>query len=133
MKKKVAFVCVHNSCRSQIAEALGKKFLSQDYECYSCGTVLKPQINQDAVRLIKEIYDIDMEKDQYSKLYQDIPTPDIIISMGCDVGCPYIGKEFDDNWQLEDPTGRDDEFFKRIIKQIHDNVMNLENSKKYHS
>lgn len=125
MKKKIAFVCVHNSCRSQIAEALGKKFLSDQYDFYSCGTKLKPQMNQDAVRLIKEIYDIDMEKDQYSKLYQDIPIPDIVISMGCDVGCPYIGKEFDANWGLDDPTGQDDQFFKSIISKIEKNILEL--------
>ena len=53
-KLKVAFICVHNSCRSQIAEALGKKFLSDKFECYSAGTETKPSINQDAVRLMKE-------------------------------------------------------------------------------
>lgn len=117
MKKKIAFVCVHNSCRSQIAEALGKKFLSNQFDFYSCGTKLKPQINQDAVRLIKKMYDIDMEKTHYSKLIEDIPTPDIVISMGCNVTCPYIGKAFDDNWELEDPTGKpDDEFVKVILK-----------------
>lgn len=81
-KLKIAFVCVHNSCRSQIAEALGKKFMNDRYEFYSCGTELKPQINQDAVRLIKAMYQIDMEQDQYSKLVQDIPQVDIAISMG---------------------------------------------------
>lgn len=125
MKKKVAFVCVHNSCRSQIAEALGKKFLSQQYDFYSCGTELKPQINQDAVRLMKELYDIDMEKTQYSKLVSDIPSVDIVISMGCDVGCPYVGQEFDDNWQLKDPTGHDDSVFIEIIKEIEMKVMKL--------
>lgn len=125
MKKKVAFVCVHNSCRSQIAEALGKKFLSQQYDFYSCGTELKPQINQDAVRLMKELYDIDMEKTQYSKLVSDIPPADIVISMGCDVGCPYVGQEFDDNWQLKDPTGHDDSIFIEIIKEIEMKVMKL--------
>lgn len=115
--KKIAFVCVHNSCRSQIAEALGKKFLANHYECYSCGTQVQPQINQDAMRLVKELYDIDMHE-QYSKLVQDIPEVDIAISMGCHVTCPYIGKEFDDNWQLEDPTGKADEFFIEIIKEI---------------
>ena len=57
MKKKIAFICVHNSCRSQIAEALGKKYLSDSFECYSAGTETKPQINPDAVRLMKELYD----------------------------------------------------------------------------
>lgn len=121
-KKKVAFICVHNSCRSQIAEALGKCLASDVFESYSAGTETKPQINQDAVRIIKELYGIDMEQTQYSKLIQDIPAPDIAISMGCDVGCPYIGRAFDDNWGLEDPTGKDDDVFKRVIKQIEENI-----------
>ena len=121
---KIAFVCVHNSCRSQIAEALGKKLMNDKYE-YSCGTVLKNQINQDAVRIMKDLYQIDMEKDQYSKLITDIPEVDIMISMGCEVGCPYIGRNFDDNWNLKDPTGQDDEFFKKIISDIENRVLSL--------
>lgn len=90
-KKKVAFICVHNSCRSQIAEAFGKHLASDIFESYSAGTETKPQINQDAVRVMKESYGIDMEADgQYSKLIRDIPTPDIVISMGCNVGCPCL-------------------------------------------
>ena len=118
MKKKIAFICVHNSCRSQIAEALGKHFMSDKYNFYSAGTETKPQINQDAVRLMKELYGIDMEKEQYSKTIDKIPTPDIAISMGCDVGCPFIGKAFDDNWNLPDPTGKTDDCFIEVIKQI---------------
>ena len=109
-KPKVAFICVHNSCRSQIAEALGKALASDVFESYSAGTETKPQINQDAVRLMKKLYGIDMEKKQYSKLISSIPEPDI--SMGCDVGCPFIGRAFDDNWKLEDPTGKTDDDFR---------------------
>ncbi len=122
MKKKIAFICVHNSCRSQIAEALGKYFLGDEFGFYSAGTETKPQINQDAVRLVKQIYGIDMEQEQYSKTTDEIPVPDIAISMGCDVGCPYIGKAFDDNWGLQDPTGQSDEIFIDIIKQIEEKV-----------
>ena len=118
MKKKVVFICVHNSCRSQIAEALGKHFMSDKYDFYSAGTETKPKINQDAVRLMKELYGIDMEKEQYSKTIDKIPTPDIAISMGCDVGCPYIGRSFDDNWGLPDPTGQSDEMFIEVIEEI---------------
>lgn len=125
MKKKVAFVCVHNSCRSQIAEALGKKFKSDQYDFYSAGSELKPQINQDAVRLMKQLYDIDMEQDQYSKLFSDIPSCDIIISMGCEVACPRVEKGFDDNWNLLDPTGSSDEVFIDIIKQIEAKIHQL--------
>ena len=105
-KKKVAFICVHNSCRSQIAEALGKHLAGDKFDFYSAGTETKSQINQDAVRLMKQLYGIDMEKSQYSKTIDKIPTPDIAISMGCDVGCPYIGRAFDDNWGLPDPDGQ---------------------------
>lgn len=124
-KLKIGFVCVHNSCRSQIAEALGTKLMSHKYDFYSCGTQLKPQINQDAVRLMKDLYAIDMEKKQYSKLASDIPEMDILISMGCQVGCPYIGKDFDDNWNLEDPTGKDDCEFIKVIKEIEHRVKKL--------
>ena len=107
---KVAFICVHNSCRSQIAEAFGRHLASDVFQSYSAGTETKPQINQDAVRIMKELYNIDMEADgQFSKLVSDIPNPDIAISMGCNVGCPFIGRPFDDNWGLEDPTGKSDE------------------------
>ena len=97
-KKKVAFICVHNSCRSQIAEALGKRLAGDKFDFYSAGTETKPQINQDAVRLMKKLYGIDMEQTQYSKTFDKRPAPDIAISMGCDVGCPYIGRAFDENW-----------------------------------
>ena len=123
--KKVAFICVHNSCRSQIAEALGKHLASDVFESYSAGTETKPQINQDAVRIMKELYGIDMEKTQYSKLIDDIPQPDLAISMGCNVGCPFIGRPFDDNWELEDPTGKSDVEFKKVIDKIRVNVLEL--------
>ena len=124
-KKKVAFICVHNSCRSQIAEALGKALVGDKFDFYSAGTETRPQINQDAVRLMKTLYGIDMEKTQYSKTFDKIPAPDIAISMGCDVGCPYIGREFDENWGLQDPTGQSDEVFIRVIREIEDNIKRM--------
>ena len=123
--KKVAFICVHNSCRSQIAEALGKYLASDVFESYSAGTETKPQINQDAVRLMKQLYDIDMEKTQYSKLLKDIPEVDIVITMGCNVQCPYLPCQYREDWGLEDPTGKDDKEFIKVIKEIEGNVMKL--------
>ena len=125
MKDKVAFICVHNSCCSQIAEALGKHFSGDKYDFYSAGTETKPQIDKDAVRLMKRLYSIDMEQTQYSKTIDSIPVPDTVISMGCEVGCPYIGRAFDDNWGLPDPTGQSDEVFVEVIKQIEDRVRSL--------
>lgn len=117
-KKKVAFICVHNSCRSQIAEALGKHLAKDRFDFYSAGIQTKPQINQDAVRLMKQRYGIDMEQSQYTKTIDQIPVPDIAISMGCDVSCPYIGRAFDENWGLPDPTGCSDECFIEVIEEI---------------
>ena len=124
-KKKIAFICVHNSCRSQIAEALGKHLASDVFESYSAGTEIKSSINQDAVRIMKETYGIDMEQTQYSKLISDIPKPDIAISMGCNVGCPFIGRAFDDNCGLEDPTGKSDDEFIITIKKIEEHIIKL--------
>ena len=124
-KPKVAFICVHNSCRSQIAEALGKHLASDVFESYSAGTETKPQINQDAVRLMKQLYDIDMEKTQYSKLLKDIPEVDIVITMGCNVQCPYLPCQYREDWGLEDPTGKSDEEFIKIAKTIEIKVKEL--------
>ena len=124
-KLKVGFICVHNSCRSQIAEALGKHFASDVFESYSAGTKIKPQINQDAVRLIKEHYKIDMEQDQYSKLLEDIPTLDIVITMGCNVNCPNLPCKHREDWGLDDPTGKSDEEFMYIINEIERKILEL--------
>lgn len=125
MKEKVAFVCVHNSCRSQIAEALGKSLSSEIFESYSAGTETKPQINQDAVRLMKEQYQIDMEETQYSKLLSEIPPVDIVITMGCNVTCPNLPCRHREDWGIEDPTGKSDEEFLDVIQTIHGKILDL--------
>lgn len=124
-RKKVAFICVHNSCRSQIAEALGKHLASDVFESYSAGTETKPRINQDAVRLMKAKYGIDMEREQYSKLLSDIPPVDVVVTMGCNVRCPFLPCKLREDWGLEDPTGKRDEFFLEIINKIEQKVLEL--------
>ena len=125
MKKKVAFICVHNSCRSQMAEALGKKLVGDVLECYSAGTETKPQINPDAVRLMKEKHGIDMEKTQYSKLLGDIPEVDIVITMGCNVQCPFLPCEMREDWGLDDPSGKADAEFLLVMDTIEEKVKDL--------
>ena len=124
-KPKVAFVCVHNSCRSQIAQALGQHLCADTFESYSAGTETKPQINQDAVRLMKEMYQIDMEKAQYSKLLSEIPQVDIVITMGCNVNCPTIPCKYREDWGLNDPTGKNDDEFLKVIEEIHFKILEL--------
>ncbi|MFH1513152.1 MAG: arsenate reductase ArsC [Bacillota bacterium] len=115
---KVAFICTHNSCRSQIAEALGKHFAKDRFESYSAGTEIKDRINPDAVRILKARYGIDMAKTQRPKLISDIPPVDIVITMGCNVQCPYLPSYHREDWGLDDPTGQGDEAFHRVIDTI---------------
>jgi arsenate reductase len=125
-KPKVAFLCVHNSCRSQMAEALGKHLASDVFTSYSAGTEMRPRINQDAVRLMKEIYQIDMEATQSVKLLTDLPKQvDVVIKMGCEVVCPFWPAKYQEDWGLEDPTGKSDEEFKAIIAKIDENILRL--------
>jgi len=123
--KKVAFICVHNSCRSQIAEALGKKLAGDVFESYSAGTETKPRINQDAVRLVKQVHSIDMEATQYSKLLSDIPGVDVVVTMGCNVQCPNLPCSHREDWGLEDPSGKCDEAFLETIQRIEEKVLDL--------
>lgn len=126
---KVAFICVHNSCRSQIAEALGRKLAGDSFESYSAGTVAVERINPDAQRLMLELHGVDMERSgQHSKLLSDIPQPDIAVFMGCEVSCPILSCPRMENWGLEDPTGRSDEDFARTISIIEGKIISLRDS-----
>lgn len=126
MKKKVAFVCVHNSCRSQIAEALAKKLGSDVLEVYSAGTEIEEEINPDARRLMMAMYGIDMEKTQKPKLIQAIPPVDDVITMGCNVVCPVLPFSYkSEDWGLDDPTGKGDEAFINVIRRIEEKVIEL--------
>lgn len=124
-KVKVAFICVHNSCRSQMAEALGKHLASDVFESYSAGTELRPQINQDAVRIIKNLHNIDMNETQKSKLLSDILEVDVVITMGCNVACPSLPSRYREDWGLEDPSGKTDEEFIKTAKLIEEKVIDL--------
>lgn len=124
-KPKVAFICVHNSCRSQIAEALGKHLASDVFESYSAGTEIKLQINQDAVRLMKQLYGIDMEQTQSPKLLANIPQVDIVITMGCNVACPFLPCKHREDWGLNDPSGKSDAAFEQTIQSIEYKILDL--------
>ena len=123
--KKVAFICVHNSCRSQMAEALGRKLAADVFESYSAGTETKPRINADAVRLMKQVHGIDMEETQFSKLLSDIPPVDVVVTMGCNVQCPFLPCQHREDWGLEDPSGKDDVAFLETMAAIERKVLDL--------
>lgn len=122
--KKVAFICVHNSCRSQMAEAFGKILGLNVFESYSAGTEERDKINQDAVRIMKEI-GVDMELTQRPKLLREIPEVDIVITMGCNVSCPTLPCKHREDWGLEDPSGKNDEEFIYTRDKIKEKVEDL--------
>ena len=124
-KPKVAFICTHNSCRSQIAEALGKLLASGVFESYSAGTEIKDQINPDAVRMIKKLYGVDMAQTQHPKPLGELPPIDVVVTMGCGVQCPYLPCRHRENWELEDPTGKDDAAFEETAKVIETKIHEL--------
>lgn len=124
-KPNVAFICVHNSCRSQMAEALGKKLCADAFESWSAGTETKPQINPDAVRLMKQVHGIDMEETQCSKLLSALPEIDIVVTMGCNVHCPHLPCKHREDWGLEDPSGREDAAFLTTMGLIEEKVQDL--------
>lgn len=125
MKPKVAFVCVHNSCRSQMAEALGKLFASDIFDSYSGGTEKKPKINQDAVKTINKLYGVNMNETQYSKLITELPEVDIVVKMGCNVVCPFLPSKHEEDWRLDDPTGKDEKEFIKTARIIEEKVKDL--------
>ena len=124
--QRVAFVCVHNCCRSQIAEALGRQLAADVFESCSAGTELKDHINPDAAWLMKARYGIDMEaQGQHSKLLGDLPPVDGVITMGCNVQCPSLPCKWREDWGLDDPTGQMEQVFTETIRRIEEKVLSL--------
>lgn len=124
MKKKVAFVCVHNSCRSQMAEGWAKKLGVDVLEAYSAGTENYPEVKPNAVKVMEDA-GVDMSEHR-PKLLSDIPEElDILITMGCNVVCPYIPCDHQEDWGLEDPSGGPIEGFENTRDIIKEKVLNL--------
>jgi len=124
---KVAFICVHNSCRSQIAEALGKTLAGHVFESYSAGTEQRDHLNSDAVRIMKTFRGMDMSLSQRPKLLEEIPPVDVVITMGCNVICPHVPSRYREDWGLDDPTGKGDDAFLNTIQIIEGKILDLKN------
>ena len=124
MKTKEAFICVHNSCRSQMAEAFARHFASDILETYSAGTEEYPQIKPLAVEVMEEI-GISMDN-QYPKLLKDIPEEmDVLITMGCGVVCPFLPSKHEEDWGIIDPSGGTLEDFRNARDLIEEKVKDL--------
>jgi arsenate reductase len=124
-KPIVAFVCVHNSCRSQMAEALARLFASDVFEAVSAGTEVKDRINPDAVETVRRLYGVDMNLTQRPKLLAELPPVDVVVTMGCNVECPYVPARHREDWGLDDPTGLGPDFFEDTAHKIEAKVLDL--------
>jgi arsenate reductase len=124
MKLKIAFVCVHNSCRSQMAEAWAKTLGSDLLEVYSAGTEEYAEVKPLAVSVMEEM-GIDMSGHK-PKLLTDIPDElDILITMGCNVVCPFVSNRHAEDWGLTDPSGGPIEDYRVTRDLIKDKVLDL--------
>ncbi len=130
--KNVVFICEHNSCLSQIAEALGKFYGNNLFNSYSAGIKIKDNIDKDAIRLMKKVYNIDIEKTQSIKLIDDVETPDIVIYMGSHAICDNLSTKYNEIWRIKNPVDCCDGEFEYTIKQIDLRVkmlvINIENN-----
>lgn len=122
-KFKVAFLCVENSCRSQMAEAISKHLAADTYEAYSAGDNIAEQIKPEAVQVIKELYGIDMTEKQYPKHVNDLPEMDIVVRMGCGIECPHKYNRYSEDWDIEDPSGKPIAEFKKTAKLIEEKII----------
>jgi len=108
-----------------MAEAISKILAPDVFEAFSAGTETKPQINPDAVSVIKKLYGVDMRDTQRPKLLANIPPVDVVITMGCNVSCPYLPSKYREDWGLEDPTGKGEAAFIETAKTIEKKVLEL--------
>ena len=124
-KPRVAFVCVHNACRSQMAEAIARILAGDVFDSFSAGTETKPAIDPTAVRLVREQYGVDMTETQYSKTLDALPEVDVVVTMGCNVQCPSLPCRRREDWGLDDPTGKEDSVYLAVMETIRQRVLEL--------
>jgi arsenate reductase len=123
--KKVLFVCIENSCRSQMAEGFASAFGKDVLDAYSAGSHPSGKVNPEAVKVMREA-GVDISGYQ-SKGFQELPVKefDVVITMGCGDQCPVVPAEKHIDWHIEDPRGRDVAFFRRVRDNIKNQVREL--------
>ncbi|MBI4846258.1 MAG: arsenate reductase ArsC [Candidatus Omnitrophica bacterium] len=116
--KKVLFLCIENSCRSQIAEALANHYYSGAIKAYSAGSQPSGNVNPDAIAVMKEI-GIDISN-AVSKGFEEVSTKeiDLAVSLGCGDSCPVLAGIPLLIWQVEDPKGKGIDVFRKTRDEI---------------
>jgi arsenate reductase len=125
---EVLFVCVHNAGRSQMASALLERGARGRVQVISAGSEPADRLNPAVVEAMREV-GIDISAERPKKLEDGmVRESDVVITMGCGDACPfYPGKRYED-WELEDPAGKDLETVRRIRDEINERVRTLTES-----
>lgn len=123
--KKILFVCIENSCRSQIAEGFARQLGVGIIEAFSAGSKPSGKVNSMAIEVMREA-GIDISGN-VSKGFNELPVKDFdyAVTLGCQDICPFVTASKHIEWQIEDPKGRDISFFKKIRDDIKSKVKGL--------
>ncbi|HVN66875.1 MAG TPA: arsenate reductase ArsC [Candidatus Sulfotelmatobacter sp.] len=117
-KAKILFVCVENSCRSQMAEGFARVLGGDKIEAFSAGSKPSGTVDPDAIVVMKEV-DIDISQAR-SKGFADLPVQDYdyAVTMGCEDVCPFFPAREELIWDIPDPKGRDLIVFRTVRDEI---------------
>ena len=123
--KKILFVCIENSCRSQIAQGFARAIGERFIEAYSAGSNPSGKVNPMAVEIMREV-GIDLST-HTSKGFNDLPVQsfDYVVTMGCGDVCPFVPGKKQIDWHIDDPKGKDTDFFRGVREQVRENVAQL--------
>lgn len=123
--KRILFVCIENSCRSQIAEGFAKHYGKDKIEAYSAGSKPSGRIDEMAIKVMQE-KGIDISG-QSSKGFPDLPVKkfDIVVTMGCKDACPFVPSKEHIEWDIPDPRGKSINFFRIVRDEIEEKVRSL--------
>jgi arsenate reductase len=123
--KKILFICVENSCRSQMAEGWANFLAKSKMEVYSAGSLPSGKVNPLAIEVMKEA-GVDISRN-YSKGFSDLPIKefDYTVTLGCADTCPFVPAKKYIDWKIDDPKGKDVEYFRKARDQIKEKVIEL--------
>lgn len=123
-KPRVAFVCTHNACQSQMAEAIAHEIAGDIIDPCSAGTDPVATVNANALRALWDLYGID-GAGLRPKALSELGPVDIVVTMGCGVRCPVLPCVHREDWGLADPTGLGEAAFEETAQTIERRVLDL--------
>ena len=126
MKKKLLFVCVENSNRSQMSQAFAKIIGGENVEAYSAGSRPSGIVNPKAIAAMKELdYDLSKHESKSLKDVEQFAPFDAVVTMGCGDACPWMpAKKFID-WEIPDPKNMEPSEFNKVRDMIRNKVKEL--------